>query len=88
MLLKTYISIYQKDNHKAADALPKPTVAQKLSVDLNKLYSPKLGQIRTQALLADRYGLSISGLMRFEALMLDRRYSQYLPIVTHYNQRR
>ncbi|WP_349535076.1 hypothetical protein [Leuconostoc citreum] len=81
MLLKTYINIYQKDDHKANDALPQPTLAQKLSVELNKIYKPTTGEIRTQALLADRYGMSVAALLRFQTLMLDHNHFKYLPIV-------
>ncbi|MGR8823236.1 hypothetical protein [Leuconostoc citreum] len=87
MLLKTYISIYQKDDHKAKDALPKPKLAQKLSVELSKVHQPMVSQIRMQTLLADRYGLSIASLLRFEALILDHRSFKYVPIVDRINKR-
>ncbi|WP_349584159.1 hypothetical protein [Leuconostoc citreum] len=87
MLLKTYTSLYQKKDHKAKDALPKPTVAQTLSVELSKVHQPTGGQIRMQTLLADRYGLSIESLLRFEKLMLDHSSFKYLPIVERFNKR-
>ncbi|WP_349549749.1 MULTISPECIES: hypothetical protein [Leuconostoc] len=80
MNYEQYQYMYNKDDHRRKDALPKPLIAKRLAAELNRRHQPNQTTIRSQLLLTQLFGISMASLVRFQHLITNQKLHKYMTL--------